>query len=53
MFLLLMHTNAQPLTGADSMKREASEINTYVMREKRAAKWLANLCLSKAEMGLH
>ncbi len=35
MFLLLMHTNAQPLTGADSMKREAAEINTYVMRGKR------------------
>lgn len=34
MFLLLMHTNAQPLTGADSMKREAAEINTYVMRER-------------------
>lgn len=34
-FLLLMHTNAQHLTGADSMKREAAEINTYVMKEKR------------------
>lgn len=34
MFLLLMHTNAQRLTGADSMKRGAAEINTYVMREK-------------------
>lgn len=34
MFLLLMHTKAQPLTGADSMKREAPEINTYVMRQK-------------------
>lgn len=33
-FLLLMHTSAQPLTGADSMKREAGEINTYVMRGK-------------------
>lgn len=36
MFLLLMHTNAQRLTGADSMKRGAAEINTYVMKEKEA-----------------
>lgn len=53
MFPLLMHTNAQPLTGADSMKRGAAEINTYVMRGKGAAKWLANLCLSEAELGSH
>lgn len=53
MFLLLMHTNAQHLTGADSMKREAAEINTYVMRERGSAKWFANLCLSKAVRGLH
>lgn len=52
MFPLLMHTNAQRLTGADSMKRGAAEINTYVMKEKGSAKWLANLCLSKAERGL-
>lgn len=29
---LWMHTSAQRLTGADSMKGEAAEINTYVMR---------------------
>lgn len=44
MFLLLMHTNAQPLTGADSMKREAAEINTYVMREKGPPNGLA-ICI--------
>lgn len=32
--LVWMHTSAQRLTGADSMKREAAEINTYVMRQK-------------------
>lgn len=52
MFALLMHTNAQHLTGADSMKGEAAEINTYVMRGKGAAKWIVNLCLSKAELDI-
>lgn len=50
MFPLLMHTDAQRLTGADSMKRGAAEINTYVMREREATNgWPICVCQGLSE----
>lgn len=37
MLMLWTHMDAQKVTGAHSVKREAAEIKTYVMREEVVA----------------